>query len=418
MNRLDPFIIYTVKLVTEKKAYGSDRSKEHHRLFPTTIGRIMTIKSWSNTHCDKPKLNKDNLLSLLYHADEQWLASTKELQQTMEANITKIQRAIDRVHRQQSIFLDTLHLLRRSQKYYYEPILFAAQVLYHHCQVRYLESFTETLQPLAIKLIQSLEQVRCTIHRLLEHSTTFFSFLNKMDGSVNELIPHLDRFYTCWCEFEMSLYQSYLQIVFGHHHIIQKSVATTFHKKRPMPVDLLNDRFVQLLPLTLERAIEQRIIDIQSITSFEPLAFVALPRLAILAGVTWLSHLTKWRAKPTLLPIWIRRHAIILQRIVCALDELEMNLLLNSSKEQDHVLFVEKYQALEEALVSGNNHLDGEKQLYLNICFIADSILSSSHAQSFSNVLGHLFRCFGNEEQVVNSESDMPFEQAILDLAI
>lgn len=68
MNQLDPFIIYTVKLVTEKKAYVSDRSKEHHRLFPTTIGRIMTIKSWSNTHCNKPKLNKDNLLSLLYHA--------------------------------------------------------------------------------------------------------------------------------------------------------------------------------------------------------------------------------------------------------------------------------------------------------------------------------------------------------------
>jgi hypothetical protein len=62
MTCLDPFLIYTIRLVIQNKP---NKMVAKHS-FP--IANILTIKSWPTIQFDKPKLSKGNLLSLLYHA--------------------------------------------------------------------------------------------------------------------------------------------------------------------------------------------------------------------------------------------------------------------------------------------------------------------------------------------------------------
>lgn len=83
MPQLDPFIIYTVKLamdyqsVDESTAAATPPQNEKAMLsqqdtnpmFPETLARIMTIKTFPLKSDEKaPKLQRENILSLLYHA--------------------------------------------------------------------------------------------------------------------------------------------------------------------------------------------------------------------------------------------------------------------------------------------------------------------------------------------------------------
>ena len=97
-HQLDPFIIYTVKLAMDFKSveqpdtpiptrasspFGEkefitpepEKDISQHQdnftnpMFPETMARIMTIKSFPlNPGEAAPKLRRDNVLSLLYHA--------------------------------------------------------------------------------------------------------------------------------------------------------------------------------------------------------------------------------------------------------------------------------------------------------------------------------------------------------------
>lgn len=396
-----------------------------------------------------------------------------------------IQYAVDHVHRQQRIYLDTLHLLNKAvfptepqhHRRFNEPIWFAAQVLFSQCQIRHLEYFTDRISPLATKLCESMEKLRMVTRRLLtkqqlmrnqyqQHESSFLANLFSSFGSaetttvdsqfysshehlelLKRLEPYLLTFSYHWSLFEKALYECYVHTVFGKYHtdlIIdqeqqQQSNSISqeiLHQQQQLPNELFHDQFTQLLPIILERAINLQIIDISSIQSLDPIAFVAVPRLAILAGVTWLAHLTGWRNthnnnKPCL-PVWIKSHMETLNLITVALDQLEFQ-LLKSESEDAHHSFVTRYQRLEQALVSGrldddqdqsdssDMYQELEKEIYKDICMIADSILSSNRAQAFTIVLCHLFRYFGLQYDIdvfEESEDAVPLEQTILDLAI
>lgn len=336
-----------------------------------------------------------------------------------------------------------------------EPIWFAAQVLNNKCQIRHLEYFTDTIQPLACKVHESVEKIRLVTRRLLhkqqsyklqqqQQQESFFSSLffssttrnacnfyhtEQNQDLLQRLEPHLISLYYHWANFEKALYECYVHTVFGKSHanlLLEQQNPTV----QQLPNHLFNDPFTQLLPITLERAINLRIIDVQAIQSLEPIAFVAIPRLAILAGVTWLAHLTGWRRTDLAhLPIWIKPHAETLSRISCALEKLEL-LLLKDQSEDAHHSFVQHYQTLEQVLVSGRSvHEDDskstacqqlEKSIFLDICIIADSVLSSHRTQAFTVVLSHLFRHVGQQYDILFEESEdaVPLEQTVMDLAI
>ncbi|CAO3671203.1 unnamed protein product [Rhizopus stolonifer] len=338
-------------LATENTPYEQGTKSK----YSTPMSRIMSIETWSNQPFVKPKLKKDNVLSLLYHADEQWMASSKALQKD------STEQAVESVHLQQHIYLDTLYLLQKSlcnqYRRYAEPIYFSAQVLYHGCQVSHLEPFTDHLRPHASRLVSTLEQIRCTMYRLLErrqHELFFLAFLSQpKDNTAQELIPYLEQFLEHWDTFEQALLNAYMDTVFGSQH---PSPMILHRPRKPLLHESFQDQFTQLLPLTLERAIDSGLLELAAVSSFEPLIFVALPRLTILAGVSWLNPMTEWRGQQGKLPFWIQSHVKCLENIIIGLGQLEQQLL--TENVESHLDFVDQYRGLENALVSGNQHLD------------------------------------------------------------
>ncbi|CEP10378.1 hypothetical protein [Parasitella parasitica] len=439
MHRLDPFIIYTVKLAMTYQSVDESLSSQDEKamlsqrhespMFPETLARVLAIKKFPLKSDEKaPKLQRENILSLLYHADEQWVNSTLELNQSVKQNQGSHQHAIDHVHRQQRIFLDTCHILHKhlidTPKKFSEPIWFAAQVLHRQCHVRHLEPFTTLLKPLASELWMSMEQLRRAIHRLIQKQqqqtntgvlSLFFSASyssQKNHRLLQSLMPYLTTFEQHWSIFERSLYECYVQTVFGKHDadLLEHNTAHDL----PLSSALFSDSLTQMLPLVLDRAIDRHLLDVGAIQALDPIAFVALPRLAILAGVTWLAHVTGWRTNNSELPAWIQMHRETLSRIATAFTELEVQLLQTSSKEKRHS-FVYTYKALEKALISGCNDAV-IKPIYLDICIVADSILASHLAQSFTTALCHLFKHVGLQYDIeFQDEADaIPIEQATL----
>ncbi|KAI9483343.1 MAG: hypothetical protein EXX96DRAFT_139290 [Benjaminiella poitrasii] len=521
MSHLDPFIVYTVKLamdfksssvITTRSANVMDerstmiQNDSSHPSCHETVARILSMKSIPLNPGEKaPKLKKENMLTLLYHADEQWSQSVKELVDVTQSHNASIEHAVDNVHHQQSIFLDTVHLLHKTMltsqtpssylltntpppKRFSEPIWFAAQVLHQDCQIRHLEYFTDILQPLATNLRNALEDFRLGLRDaltrqnelkkfyeeskslcksaakrfsiwslftanpaatsstslLFTNSSSFYKSPEHLQFLQTELAPALVKLIHHWTLFENKLYACYVHAVFGEHHVdhIQdhksaKTSSTTMISS--LSSTTCYDSFTQLLPLTLERALKLGIMDLNMIQSLDPVAFVALPRLAILAGVTWLSHLTGWRdyrINSGSMDWIVQSHLDTMECITTALVHLEVELLRTQSEDSHHA-FVKTYQRLERALVHGqqqqgddeddNAMLALEKEIYLDICLVADSILSSHYSRSFNAIVCQLFKQVGQQydfdiggsEQEDEEEQDaQPIELTLLELAI
>jgi hypothetical protein len=341
-----------------------------------------------------------------------------------------VNNVIHHVHQQQRVYLDTLHLLHKSilpdhsHKRFNEPIWFAAQVLYHQCHIRHLESFTELITPFAIQLVEALECVRQVTHSQCVQRTPSFSFVLLFASPSymktpcrTTLEPILFKFYQCWVQFEKILYQCYICAVFGSDATVSLKQALPENIKSPLPDVLFHDSFTQLLPMALDRAIQQNVITMGAIQTLDPNMFVAIPRLTLLAGMTWLSHLTGWRRTETVLPMWIQTHEATVHRIAFNLDILEKSILEAGSQEA-HLDFVSTFTCLEHTLVSGiseQNMSELEKTIYLDVCSVADAILTSSHAQSFNAILYHLFRYYGLDYQ---HDDRMDLEDTLASLLI
>lgn len=78
MTQLDPFIIYTVKLAMDYQSVDESPSQDEKAMFsqqhtdpmfPDTLARIMAVKTFPLKANERaPKLQRENILSLLYHA--------------------------------------------------------------------------------------------------------------------------------------------------------------------------------------------------------------------------------------------------------------------------------------------------------------------------------------------------------------
>jgi hypothetical protein len=205
--------------------------------------------------------------------------------------------------------------------------------------------------------------------------------------------------------------------VFGSDATVSLKQALPENIKSPLPDVLFHDSFTQLLPMALDRAIQQNVITMGAIQTLDPNMFVAIPRLTLLAGMTWLSHLTGWRRTETVLPMWIQTHEATVHRIAFNLDILEKSILEAGSQEA-HLDFVSTFTCLEHTLVSGiseQNMSELEKTIYLDVCSVADAILTSSHAQSFNAILYHLFRYYGLDYQ---HDDRMDLEDTLASLLI
>lgn len=305
----------------------------------------------------------------LYEIDEQWLESIAIVQQKKGGDR---RQAVDSVHRQQRIFLDALMLLGGYEYRFQEPVLFAAQVVHAQqpYQIRHLaKEHMDTLQPLADALCESLNVLRYDLRSKTVHKN------NKRE------LGSWPRFCTAWQEFERALYTCYEKIVFGE--LLPTPCSPPVRRRSDnalLPPELFCDSFTQLLPIALDRLLTRPLLSLETLHDLDPIVFIAIPRVAILAGLTWLSHRSKWRRRNRRQTFgWFE-----LDSLVNATQDLEQQ---QSPKGQ-----VQSLLAVEHALVHGwdQRQKQEERVLYTEICRVADSLWAYPYAGSLTVMVRHL----------------------------
>ncbi|KAJ8653238.1 hypothetical protein O0I10_011086 [Lichtheimia ornata] len=363
-----------------------------------------------------PKLEKQNLLSLVYYADEQRIANVR-------------QGNTNEMHRAQRILLDTLHVLHKGAlctnndnttttctRRFQEGVIFASQVLRHGYYIRHLDSNEQkALRPLADRLYTALQEVRRMARaQALAHLTHPTHLLTTR---LNELMHNYDT-------FESALYASYSRAVFGDSKSTLWQNATNqsmTNHSNPLPAELFCDALTQLLPMTLDRALTQKLVTLDILQELDPVAFIALPRLAVLAGTTWLSHISHWRKhhQHPCLVAWFNTGGIqhdMVTRLLNAVEQLEST--------ASPAAFMEHHLRIERALVYGwdDQPTSLESTIYTHVCAIADGLRVGNNARSFNMVLRHLFSPFHPPQPESTQYDDMypesVSENTVLELAI
>ncbi|KAI9484850.1 hypothetical protein BDB00DRAFT_878402 [Zychaea mexicana] len=387
---MDALYLYTIRLAVNHASHPSVAQPSPPSVIPSSV---FDIRTWPLQPGDKvPKLERDNLLSLLYHADEQWLDSLRQID-----GVNEQRNVIDTVHRQQMIYLDTLLLLHRAicsctsnttttnrrsppsyslspvlitshhnhqQKRLQEPVLFAAQALHHNYNVRHLELYTEQLKPDADRLLISLELLRKVARaQALQPARAFIL------ATTHLLQTRLDDFMRHWDRFESKLYHCYGHVVFGsssshddQDSLLSQKIAsaempimtttTPTRTYRPLPQELFSDSFTRLLPTTLHRALSQNIISHSMIQDLDPITFIAVPRLAVLSGMVYLNHVSGWSHNDDCFSVWFQSQAEAMRNLKQQVKAVEDR--TRQQNTQDHYrALVQNWSALEQALVRG-----------------------------------------------------------------
>ncbi|KAI9278268.1 hypothetical protein BDA99DRAFT_553924 [Phascolomyces articulosus] len=453
---MDALLLYTIRLALHHPTSNNknkssiisnlnEQEDKQQNCIPNSV--FDSIKTWSLRPGDKvPKLQRDNLLSLLFHADEQWIDSIRQIHDPTNKEQDP-HLLIDIVHRQQMIYLDTLMLLHKAiqqtpsivpfstnnnktavRQRLQEPILFAAQVLHddkNNNHVRHLEQYTEELKPLADRVCLSLDMLR-KVARQQALLSTRASIL----ATTHLLHTRLDDFLRHWDLFESLLYQCYSRVVFGlpkeqdttttlidlltpsSSSITMKSMNDTAMENeqpiqfyRPLPQELFSDSFTRLLPTTLHRALSCGRILPSMIQDLDPIAFIAVPRLAVLSGMVYLHSISGWRqpSNESSYSVWFQSQAQAMCELKQYIIQLEQD-MTTQQENRDYRAFVHHWTVLEDALVYGWDEQDERmhslptlyRNIYLCICHIADTLLADENARSFIVILRHLFGHFAD----------------------
>ncbi|KAI9313349.1 hypothetical protein BX666DRAFT_1975660 [Dichotomocladium elegans] len=430
---MDPLVLYVVKRTVA--AQHDEESLVPSSSSSATPIHIFKVDTWPLLPGDRvPKLRKENLLSLVFHAEEQWLESVR---QSDDDN----PETIDAIHRQQQIFLAALSMLHKSvspnNRRFPESVWFTCQVLSREYHVKYLESMTPILRPPAHALYGAMRAARQCVRELA---------LARKSAHPDELPTVLDQLVEAWNRFESLLYKSYGGVLLGitdedqimlsrDSHALMQQDKQSEQQPRFLPPEFFGDAFTQLLPLTLDRSLSRPqnrpLITRNMLEDLEPNVFLAVPRLSILAGMTWLSHLSGWRRRrgstgfednhnPWLSQSTKQQEAF--DQLRCSCERLEMSLPPKT--------FLERYTQLEDALVQGRTTIwspsEGDEDglmstVYQTTCVVADTLLTGSHTRSFVLVLRHLFASFVSPSTHANSKDDHLLsisENTVLDLAI
>lgn len=336
----------------------------------------------------------------------------------------------DEMHRAQRILLDTLHVLHKgalctnnnntttTTRRFQEGVVFASQVLHHGYYIRHLDSNEQrALRPLADHLYTKLQQVR---HLARAQALAYLTNpTHLLITRLNELMNHYDT-------FESALYASYSRAVFGDSKTTLWQNANqplmTNNSNNALPAELFCDALTQLLPMSLDRALAQKLVTLDMLQDLDPVAFIAMPRLAVLAGTTWLSHISQWRKhhQHPCLVAWFNtggiRHDMV-TRLLNAIEQLEST--------TSPAAFMEHHLRIEHALVYGwdDQPTSLESTIYTHVCAIADGLRSGNNARSFNMVLRHLFSPFHPPPPPESTQYDDMYpesvsESTVLELAI
>ncbi|KAI8376145.1 uncharacterized protein BYT42DRAFT_573575 [Radiomyces spectabilis] len=412
---MDPFLLYALR-----QAMNSSVSEPCQlSSFSTEMETVCQIfgdtisDTASDDHPCVP-LTKAEILSLVYHADMQWVDAVRMLKQT-DTKIN-LDHTIHCIHQQQRIYLDTLHLLQKALGFepmrLRETVLFASQSLRAGHRIRHLESTARDVIDHARRLCEALETSRGMLRRLavLSHRLT--------DHKSNTIRTSLLHLLAQWKAFEELLYQRYVQRVFGHLQLSHDVVSPIGYDRDSvsLPREMFCDAFTSLLPTVLDRALAVRLLSASDVQDFDPKIFIALPRLAVLAGVTWLAHRSGWRGSSLHKHLaWFPGRRDDFHALVRHVDRLEDDTIRSSISTSQRYRYLSIVSGLERALVSpssrdSSDH-SSEQPIFILICALADSILSNAHnARPLNMILKHLFH---SRIHHINTDSVQPAPHSV-----
>ncbi|KXS11517.1 hypothetical protein M427DRAFT_35651 [Gonapodya prolifera JEL478] len=377
----------------EQKPSGTSVARAGPRFGQSPAGIFRFGKNQMEGGADavEPKLDEKHLVSLFWHADEQLLRNVHRLREVHQFAhlVTRLHRRTDMVHKSQKILLDALHLIaeqvhhdlvqagdeglfasrshrktlplddqRELELGYSENILFAAQALSSGFRIRGLDANSPTLTQPAQQLIASLEAVRWVLRRraVVDPYPPY---------EAEEIIAVLRDF----------------------------DAACIMYMSRTGQNDV--DMFAILMSETLVKAVQRGHLHPTQISELDPLIFLALPRLTVVAGLLHFPNLVDLIHPETCIR-WFRHKCSRLRELQWELEGLE-----------DREVVV-----LEKLLTDGNDDLISPsdqksttktpsprvQRLFTDVCAIADDLQSGAKAREFVQVLNKVLVMHKSDE--------------------
>ena len=265
-----------------------------------------------------------------------------------------------------------------------ENIFFAAEALYHGFRIRGIEYFTDELAPPARELYAAFEAVR---------------FVLRTAALTNPEPPHsrqvhrvLLDFDFAWTAFEKTICDCYFAVTLGQTSLSQlSSFSEAPRRLASSEIDYLAVLFSE----TILRATATKLLQWDDIYACEPRAIIAIPRLAIVAG---LVHMPDYRS--VLMPSessgfrWFTRSGIrrILSElaVLSASEILYLEHMLVETSSVRPSLDAPRSSHLRELSISSEKRAF-IKRVYAHVCSVADRLASGSRANDLLKILKNAF---------------------------
>jgi hypothetical protein len=306
-------------------------------------------------------------IQVINEKDMKLLLQVRRLQSLRDGTSIEFQNTLQLVHCLQSLLLRIIYMIRleldehcwspRSyreqlpssdraelENTYSENMFFAAQAIRSGFRIRGIERFTSQLQDPANALCSSLEFLRLCLH---QRATT------SLAPPYHDLSIYFTRFEEVWVNFESQMCQCY--------HVLASS-----RRIQHTEGHLLQHLFTE----TIRKALESSLMDRDQVESLEPKAIYSVPRLAILDVV--------------------KRSDNPLLKMSFFTDLNDQMVTVGQSLQQ---LESSDYDTLQQALVHGEAECLPMtlRQLYKDICSIADTFHSSKKSRDMALLLGKTF---------------------------
>lgn len=262
------------------------RASPHHLVIPPNSAPTPSVLAIFNpiTHHNTqsllaPPLNKSNLLSLHFHAEQKLTETAITLSRIEHLKGPQFQFLMDQIHHAQALVLDAVYLIYKDmddglkcpkphrsslpsedrealETGFREYVLFAAQALTHGFQIRGLEQNTDQLMTPALQLIAAYQAVRQVFYL---RATTC------PEPPYQSLYDVLIDFDQAWSQFEAILFMSYHR-------------TKTELESLPPQFPLL----VHALHKTLHKSIGKGYVQESQVECVDPDLMISLPRLTLL----------------------------------------------------------------------------------------------------------------------------------------
>eukprot|EP00123_Amoebidium_parasiticum_P021869 comp7524_c0_seq1/m.3189 comp7524_c0_seq1/g.3189 ORF comp7524_c0_seq1/g.3189 comp7524_c0_seq1/m.3189 type:complete len:674 (-) comp7524_c0_seq1:763-2784(-) len=346
--------------------------------------------SFENFFGSRPELDESMPLTVFFHTTH----SLKKAVRQLEAAKSELDQfvAIERLHKCQTDVLVALERVfadvndpRQSreyrlkfpaevqhelQSYFWETLLFAAELIADGRILEGRERATELLRPAAVELCEAFETVNRVLRAQARKDPTSYS------PKVRSCLRYFD---TAWATFENLYVRAVVPCVSTDEYTTKQEITVMFSEG-------------------VMRGLKSKAITQEMIDDYEPQVMFAIPRLAIMTGMLL-------NAESMLGFTWLKAHDIQLREIqeklsgMCESDLRQLEHMLTDGASASDDVGGETYAA------SAQVH-----ELFRLISNVSDRLQQGDHRKEFREVMSSLFKMYQDhpllDSHLVADQSD------------